>query len=214
MAICCSVSTRAISPRKVSISNWCRRVAARRASALIAGDVQFSAGSPAAAIKRDPQRRAFEGALHHLVDGRLPALEPRTTSRRWLKGQAVSVISRGDTARSRCAIASARHDTCRAITSPMRLGTGTARAPAAIISGAYPAALLDALETRARSLGTDERVPYPAIDLHKDVRQAFSGIATTDALIRQIPIWCCTRCARRSRGSPIQAVPRPGDPDR
>jgi ABC-type nitrate/sulfonate/bicarbonate transport system substrate-binding protein len=154
--------------------------------ALIAGDVQFS-GSPAAAIS------AILKGAHLKV---LFITSSNAAYQLWakndiktlddLKGQTVGVISRGDTTEIAVRYFLARHNLSGDYVSYAPLGTGTART-AAITSGSYPAALLDALETTTLEQSGKMQNFHILFDLHKDVRMTFSGIATTDALIKSNP---------------------------
>ena len=154
--------------------------------ALIAGDVQFS-GSPAAAISAILKGAHLKvlyitssSAAYQLwAKNDIKTLED-------LKGQAVGVISRGDTTEIAVRYYLARHNLPGDYVSYAPLGTGTART-AAITSGAYPASLLDALETAALEASGKMQNYHILVDLHKDVRMTFSDIATSDALIKSNP---------------------------
>jgi NitT/TauT family transport system substrate-binding protein len=103
-----------------------------------------------------------------------------------LKGLPVGVISRGDTTEIAMRYYLAKQGLSGDYVSYAPLGNGTARM-AAITSGAYPASLLDALETASFEASGKMNGYHIIADLHKDVQMTFSGIATTDALIKSNP---------------------------
>ncbi len=154
--------------------------------ALIAGDVQFS-GSPAAAISAILKGAKLK-VLYITSSNAAYQLWARNDVKSLsdLKGQPVGVISRGDTTEIAMRYYLAKHDLSGDYVSYAPLGNGTARM-AAITSGAYPASLLDALETAALEAAGKMNGYHILIDLHKDVHMTFSGIATTDALIKSNP---------------------------
>src|SRR6185437_15578155 len=116
--------------------------------ALIAGDVQFS-GSPAAAISAILKGAKLK-VLYITSSNAAYQLWARNDIKSLsdLKGQPVGVISRGDTTEIAMRYYLAKHNLSGDYVSYAPLGNGTARM-AAITSGAYPASLLDALETAA-----------------------------------------------------------------
>jgi ABC-type nitrate/sulfonate/bicarbonate transport system substrate-binding protein len=154
--------------------------------ALIAGDVQFS-GSPAAAISAILKGAKLK-VLYITSSNAAYQLWARNDIKSLsdLKGQPVGVISRGDTTEIAMRYYLAKHNLSGDYVSYAPLGNGTARM-AAITSGAYPASLLDALETAALEAAGKMNGYHILIDLHKDVHMTFSGIVTTDALIKSNP---------------------------
>ena len=154
--------------------------------ALIAGDVQFS-GSPAAAISAILKGAKLK-VLYITSSNAAYQLWARNDIKSLsdLKGQPVGVISRGDTTEIAMRYYLAKHNLSGDYVSYAPLGNGTARM-AAITSGAYPASLLDALETAALEAAGKMNGYHIIIDLHKDVHMTFSGIVTTDALIKSNP---------------------------
>ena len=154
--------------------------------ALIAGDVQFS-GSPAAAISAILKGAKLK-VLYITSSNAAYQLWARNDIKSIadLKGQPVGVISRGDTTEIAMRYYLAKHDLSGDYVSYAPLGNGTARM-AAITSGSYPASLLDALETAALEAAGKMNGYHILVDLHQDVRMTFSGIATTDALIKANP---------------------------
>jgi ABC-type nitrate/sulfonate/bicarbonate transport system substrate-binding protein len=154
--------------------------------ALIAGDIQFS-GSPAAAISAILKGAKLK-VLYITSSNAAYQLwtRPDIKSIEDLKGQAVGVISRGDTTEIAMRYYLAKHGLAGDYVSYTPLGTGTARM-AAITSGSYPASLLDALETAALEAAGKMNGYHILIDLHQDVHMTFSGIATSDALIKSNP---------------------------
>ncbi len=154
--------------------------------ALIAGDVQFS-GSPAAAISAILKGAKLK-VLYITSSNAAYQLWARNDIKSIadLKGQPVGVISRGDTTEIAMRYYLAKHNLSGDYVSYVPLGNSTARM-AAITSGSYPASLLDALETAALEAAGKMNGYHILVDLHQDVRMTFSGIATTDALIKANP---------------------------
>ncbi|HEY1503535.1 MAG TPA: ABC transporter substrate-binding protein [Stellaceae bacterium] len=190
--------------------------------ALIAGDVQFS-GSPAAAISAILKGAKLK-VLYITSSNAAYQLWARNDIQSLddLKGQAVGVISRGDTTEIAMRYYLAKHNLSGDYVSYAPLGNGTARM-AAITSGAYPASLLDALETASLEAAGKMNGYHILIDLHKDVHMTFSGIATTDALIKSNPdlVRRVIRAAikgiassKDDRDSAIDSVMRHGTADR
>ncbi|HWE74767.1 MAG TPA: ABC transporter substrate-binding protein [Stellaceae bacterium] len=154
--------------------------------ALIAGDVQFS-GSPAAAISAILKGAKLK-VLYITSSNAAFQLWARNDIKSLadLKDKPVGVISRGDTTEIAMRYYLAKQGLSGDYVSYAPLGNGTARM-AAITSGAYPASLLDALETAAFEADGKMNGYHIIADLHKDVRMTFSGIATSDALIKANP---------------------------
>ncbi len=154
--------------------------------ALMSGDVQFS-GSPAAAISAI-LKGAHLKVLYITSSNAAYQLWTRAEIKSLddMKGQTVGVISRGDTTEIAMRYYLAKHNLSGDYVSYAPLGNGTARM-AAITSGAYPAALLDALETASFEASGRMNGYHVLVDLHKDVHMTFSGIATSDALIKSNP---------------------------
>ncbi len=154
--------------------------------ALIAGDLDFT-GSGAVAISA-----ILKGAklkVLFVVDAH-PAMQvwaqPAITNMADLKGKAIGIISRGDTTEIAIRYYLAKHDLPADYVSFAPLGPGLARS-AAVASGAYPAALLNASEVEdLRSAGRLGNL-HLLIDLRRELNMAYNALATSDALIASNP---------------------------
>jgi NitT/TauT family transport system substrate-binding protein len=154
--------------------------------ALIAGNVQFS-GSPAAAISAILKGAKLK-VLYITSDRAAYQLwsRPDIKTIEDLKGQAVGVISRGDTTEIAMRYYLVRHNLPEDYVAYVPLGTGPARS-AAITSGSYAASLIDKVEIQALTAAGRLDKLHLLIDLHEDVHMTFSGLATSDALIASNP---------------------------
>ncbi len=154
--------------------------------ALIAGDVQFS-GSPAAAISAILKGAKLK-VLYITSDHAAYQLWSRNDIKTIedLKGQAVGIISRGDTTEIAMRYYLARHDLPEDYLAYAPLGTGPART-ASITSGSYAASLIDKVEIQQLRANGRLGQLHLLIDLHQDVHMTFSGLATSDALIASNP---------------------------
>ncbi|HXS41388.1 MAG TPA: ABC transporter substrate-binding protein [Stellaceae bacterium] len=135
-----------------------------------------------------------------------------------LKGRPIGIISRGDTTEIAIRYYLAKHGLPEDYVSYTPLGPGAARF-AAILSGSFPAALVNASEVAdmrsAGKLGHLHRV----VDLRRELDMAYNALATSDALIRSNPdlvrrmvraILKGVRHVRASRADTIAALVRLG----
>jgi len=154
--------------------------------ALIAGDLQFS-GSPSVAIsavlKGAHLKVLFVGEDHSAFQ--LWA-QPEIKTFEDLKGQPVGIISRGDTTEIGLRYILAKRNLPDDFIAYTPLGTGTPRV-AALMSGSFPAALINAGEVRDMEKAGKLGKLHLLIDLHKEVHMTFGGYATSDALIQSNP---------------------------
>lgn len=154
--------------------------------ALIAGDLQFS-GSPSVAIsavlKGARLKVLFVGEDHSAFQ--LWA-QPEIKTFEDLKGQPIGIISRGDTTEIGLRYILAKRNLPDDFIAYTPLGTGTPRV-AALISGSFPAALINAGEVRDMELAGKLGKLHMLIDLHQEVHMTFGGYATSDALIASNP---------------------------
>ena len=154
--------------------------------ALISGDLQFS-GSPSVAISADLKgahlKAIFVGSDQ---SGFQLWVQPDIKTLEDLKGKQVAIISRGDTTEIGMRYILAKHNLPDDFLSYTPMGPGVARV-AAIMSGNFPGALIDAGEVNdmedAHRLGK----LHMLIDLNKEVHMVFGGYATSDALIKSDP---------------------------
>jgi NitT/TauT family transport system substrate-binding protein len=154
--------------------------------ALIAGDLQFS-GSPSVAISADLKgaklRAIFVGSDHSAFQ---LWVQPSIKTLADLKGQQVAIISRGDTTEIGMRYILAKHNLPADFVAYTPLGTGTARV-AAIASGSFPAAFIDAGDVKnMRESGRIGKL-HMLINLAQEVHMTFGGFATSDAMIAQHP---------------------------
>jgi NitT/TauT family transport system substrate-binding protein len=154
--------------------------------ALISGDLDFS-GSSSVAISAD-----LKGAhLKVLYTG-----EDRSAYQLWvrpdikgledLKGQQVGVISRGDTTEISLRYVLAQRHLPDDFVSFTPLGATAARI-AALISGTFPAAVIDGGESSDIAALQKSGKLRMLIDMHESVKMVLSGFATSDALIAKNP---------------------------
>jgi NitT/TauT family transport system substrate-binding protein len=154
--------------------------------ALISGDLDFS-GSSSVAISAD-----LKGAhLKVLYTG-----EDRSAYQLWvrpdiqsleaLKGQQVGVISRGDTTEISLRYVLAQRHLPDDFVSFTPLGATAARI-AALISGTFPAAVIDGGESSDIDALQKSGKLKMLIDMHDSVKMVLSGFATSDALIAKNP---------------------------
>ena len=154
--------------------------------ALIAGDLQFS-GSPSVAISANMKgahlKAIFVGSDQ---SGFELWAQPEIKTLEDLKGQAIGIISRGDTTEIGMRYILAKRNLPDDFLSYTPMGTGIARV-AALSSGSFPAALIDSEQVsdlkKAGKLGK----LHLLIDLNKEVHMVFGGYATSDALIQSNP---------------------------
>ncbi len=154
--------------------------------ALISGDLDFSGSSSAAIsaiLKGAHLKVLFVGEDHSAYQ---LWVRPDIKSLADLKGKAVGVISRGDTTEISLRYVLAQRSLPDDYVSFTPLGATAARI-AAVSSGTYPAAVIDA----GKSTDIDALVKagqlHMLIDMHKEVRMVLSGFATSDALIAAKP---------------------------
>jgi NitT/TauT family transport system substrate-binding protein len=154
--------------------------------ALLAGDLQFT-GSPSVAISA-VLRGAHLKVLFVGEDHSAFQLWAQPEIKRFedLKDQAVGIISRGDTTEIALRYILAKRNLPDDFISYTPLGTGTPRV-AALLSGSFSAALIDAGEVRDMEMAGKIGKLHLLIDLHKDVHMTFGGHATSDALIASNP---------------------------
>ena len=154
--------------------------------ALISGDVQFS-GSPAAAISAILKGAKLK-VLFISSDRAAYMLYSRPDIKTFadLKGQAVGVISRGDTTEIALRYYLARHNLPEDFLSYVPLGTGAPRV-AAITSGSYAASMIDKQEIQQLKANGGLAKLHLLVDMHQEVHMTFSGVATSDALIAKNP---------------------------
>jgi ABC-type nitrate/sulfonate/bicarbonate transport system substrate-binding protein len=154
--------------------------------ALIAGDIQFS-GSPAAAIsailKGAKLKVLFISADHSAYQ---LWSRPEIKTLDDLKGQQVGVITRGDTTEIAMRYYLAKHGLATDYVSYTPLGPGAARA-AAITAGSLGGSLLDTVELEDLKSAGKLGALHLLVDLRREVRMTFSGLATSDALIASNP---------------------------
>ena len=155
--------------------------------ALIAGDLDFT-GSGSVAISA-----ILKGAKLKVlfVADANPAMQiwaqPAIASFADLKGKPIGIISRGDTTEIALRYYLAKHGLPADYVSYTPLGPGPARF-AAITSGNFPAALVNASEVAdmraAGRLGALHRI----VDLRREITMAYNALATSDAMIAAHPV--------------------------
>ena len=154
--------------------------------ALISGDLDFS-GSSSAAISA-----VLKGAhLKVLTTGEDHSayelwVKPGITSLEQLKGQQVGVISRGDTTEISLRYVLAQRHLPDDFVSFTPLGATAARV-AALITGNFPAAVIDGGESSDIEALQKSGKLRMLIDMHASVKMVLSGFATSDALIAKNP---------------------------
>ena len=154
--------------------------------ALIAGDLHFS-GSPSVALSADMKgahlKAIFVGSDQSAFE---LWVQPEVKTLEDLKGQAIGIISRGDTTEIGMRYILAKRGLPDDFLSYTPMGTGIARI-AAISSGSFQGALVDSEQVadlrKAGKLGKLHRL----IDLRQEVHMVFGGYATSDALIQSNP---------------------------
>ncbi|HEX4194593.1 MAG TPA: ABC transporter substrate-binding protein [Stellaceae bacterium] len=151
--------------------------------ALISGDLQFS-GSPSVAISADLKgahlKAIFVGSDHSAFQ---LWVQPDIKNFADLKDKQVGIISRGDTTEISLRYILAKKNLPADYLSYTPLGTGTGRV-AALISGTFPGALIDAGEVKdMRDAGRLTKL-HLLIDMSKEVHMTFGGFATSDAMIK------------------------------
>ena len=154
--------------------------------ALIAGDLQFS-GSPSVAISADLKgahlKAIFVGSDHSAFQ---LWVQPGIKTLEDLKGQQIGIISRGDTTEIGMRYILAKRNLPADFIAYTPLGTGTARV-AALASGSFPGALIDAGEVKnMRDAGKLTKL-HLLMDMAKEVHMTFGGFATSDAMIADHP---------------------------
>lgn len=186
--------------------------------ALISGDIDFTTSGSVAisAILKGAKLKVL-----FVVDAH-PAMQiwaqPAVKSFADLKGQPIGIISRGDTTEIAIRYYLAKHDLPADYVSFTPLGAGIARF-AAIASGSYSAALINASEVEemraAGKLGSLHRL----VDLRHEITMAYNALATSDALIAQNPdlvermvmaILKGVRAVKASRAATIASLLRHG----
>jgi NitT/TauT family transport system substrate-binding protein len=154
--------------------------------ALISGDIDFT-GSGSVAISAILKGAKLKVLL--VVDAH-PAMQiwaqPAIKSFADLKGQPIAIISRGDTTEIAIRYYLAKHDLPADYVSYAPLGAGVARL-AAIASGSYPAALINASEVETMRAGGKLGNLHRLVDLRQEITMAYNALATSDALIAKNP---------------------------
>jgi len=154
--------------------------------ALISGDIDFT-GSGSVAISAILKGAKLKVLL--VVDAH-PAMQiwaqPAVKSFADLKGKPIGIISRGDTTEIAIRYYLAKHKLPEDYVSYTPLGAGVTRF-AAIASGSFPAALVNASEVEqmraSGKLGDLHRI----VDLRQEITMAYNALATSDALIAKNP---------------------------
>jgi NitT/TauT family transport system substrate-binding protein len=112
--------------------------------------------------------------------------QPAVKSFADLKGKPIGIISRGDTTEIAIRYYLAKHKLPEDYVSYTPLGAGVTRF-AAIASGSFPAALVNASEVEQMratgKLGDLHRI----VDLRQEITMAYNALATSDALIAKNP---------------------------
>ncbi len=154
--------------------------------ALIAGDLQFS-GSPSVALSADMKGAHLKAIFVGSDESAFELwVQPETKTLEDLKGQAIGIISRGDTTEIGMRYILAKRGLPDDFLSYTPMGTGIARV-AAISSGSFPGALIDPEQVAdMRKAGKLDKL-HRLIDLRKEVHMVFGGYATSDALIQSNP---------------------------
>jgi NitT/TauT family transport system substrate-binding protein len=154
--------------------------------ALISGGIDFT-GSGSVAISA-----IIKGAklkVLFVVDAH-PAMQiwsqPAIKTFADLKGKPIGIISRGDTTEIGIRYYLAKHSLPADYVAFTPLGPGTARF-AAILSGSFPAALVNASEVEdMRATGKLGNL-HLLVDLRRELSMAYNALATSDALIASNP---------------------------
>ena len=154
--------------------------------ALISGDIDFT-GSGAVAISAILKGAKLKVLL--VVDAH-PAMQiwaqPAIKSFADLKGKPIGIISRGDTTEIAIRYYLAKHNLPADYVSYTPLGAGVARF-AAIASGSFPAALVNASEVEQMRVSGKLGNLHRVVDLRKEITMAYNALATSDALIAKNP---------------------------
>ncbi|HEY3919115.1 MAG TPA: ABC transporter substrate-binding protein [Stellaceae bacterium] len=189
--------------------------------ALISGDIDFT-GSGSVAISAILKGAKLKVLL--VVDAH-PAMQiwaqPAIKSFADLKGKPIGIISRGDTTEIAIRYYLAKHGLPADYVSFTPLGAGVARF-AAIASGSYPAALINASEAvqmgAAGKLGNLHRL----VDLRQEITMAYNALATSDAMIAKNPdlvrrmvraVLKGVRTVKASRAETVAALLKHGQSD-
>jgi NitT/TauT family transport system substrate-binding protein len=154
--------------------------------ALISGDIDFT-GSGSVAISAILKGAKLKVLL--VVDAH-PAMQiwaqPAIKGFDDLKGRPIGIISRGDTTEIAIRYYLAKQNLPADYVSFTPLGAGVARF-AAIASGSFPAALVNASEVeQMRATGKLGNL-HRLVDLRQEITMAYNALATTDALIAKNP---------------------------
>ncbi len=154
--------------------------------ALIAGDLQFS-GSPSVALSADMKgahlKAVFVGSDQSAFE---LWVQPEIKTLADLKGKAIGIISRGDTSEIGMRYILAKRGLPDDYVSYTPMGPGIARV-AAIVSGNFPAALIDSGQVADMKKAGKIGKLHLLIDLNEEVHMVFGGFATSDALIASNP---------------------------
>jgi NitT/TauT family transport system substrate-binding protein len=154
--------------------------------ALIAGDIDFT-GSGSVAISAILKGAKLKVLL--VVDAH-PAMQiwaqPAIRSFADLKGKPIGIISRGDTTEIAIRYYLAKHDLPADYVAYTPLGPGVARF-AAIASGNFPAALVNASEVAEMRASGKLGALHRLVDLRQEITMAYNALATSDALIAKHP---------------------------
>jgi NitT/TauT family transport system substrate-binding protein len=154
--------------------------------ALISGDIDFT-GSGSVAISAILKGAKLKVLL--VVDAH-PAMQiwaqPKIKTFDDLKGKPIAIISRGDTTEIAIRYYLAKHKLPDDFVAYAPVGAGVTRF-AAIASGSYPAAMVNASEVEVMrstaKLGDLHRI----VDLRQEITMAYNALATSDALIAKNP---------------------------
>ena len=156
--------------------------------ALIAGDVQFS-GSPAAAISAILKGAKLKVLLvgEDRPDWQIWSTKPEIKSFDDLKGQQIGVVSRGDTGEIGIRYYLMKHNLPSDFVAFTPMGSSVGTRMAMVKSGTLPAALLHPgdVDILKGQHGLDKGKLL--VDLRKEVRSTFNGLATSEALIQKNP---------------------------
>ncbi len=189
--------------------------------ALISGDLDFTGSGSVAisAILKGAQLKVLLVADAH------PAMQiwaqPAIETFADLKGKAIGIISRGDTTEIAVRYYLAKHDLPPDYVSYTPLGAGIARF-AAIASGNYPAALINASEVATMSASGKLGDLHRLVDLRQEITMAYNALATSDALIAKNPdlvermvtaILKGVRAVKASRAATIASLLKHGQSD-
>ena len=103
-----------------------------------------------------------------------------------LKGKTIAVISRGDTTEIAIRYYLAKHNLPNDTVSYAPLGPGLARS-AAVSSGSYPGAMLNANEAEDLKNAGKLKGLHKVVDLRQEISMAYNALATSDALLAKNP---------------------------